>query len=166
MFLTGTLLPRYSSGDAVPPIYPPSLTINAGAGGVTLGNNVILYPSPYGELTINITAEGSLEGGNFKLAMSDSEANTWTSATDFAADHAATPVQLNNSQPVVINISGNMDDITIVTPKETQITVGREHEQRQLCRPEPSSHGQNIHQSGRTNPQPDVYRLKRWAETA
>ena len=143
VFLEGTLLPRYSSGDAVPPIYPPSLTIQAGAGGVTLGNNVILYPSPYGELTINITAEGSLQGGNFKLAMSDSGANTWTSATDFAADHAATPVQLNNSQPVVINISGNMDDITIVTPKETQITVGGEMHNTSFV-------GQNLHPTDKT----------------
>jgi filamentous hemagglutinin family protein len=123
VFLEGSQLPRYSAGDEVPVIYPPSLTINAGAGGVTLGNNVTLFPSPEGQLSITTTAGGSLEGANFELAMSDSGASQWSSATDFSSDHAAVPVHLNDSQPVVFNLSGNMDDITLVMPKETQITV-------------------------------------------
>jgi trimeric autotransporter adhesin len=139
--LLGTDLPRYS-GYAVPCIYPPSLTINAGAGGVSLGNNVTLFPSPDGELTINTTVPadtapsapgtpppGSFEGNGFTLAMSDSGATRWIGSgavgtTDFANDHAATPVQLNNDQPVVLNIVGDLDDLTLVTPKETQVTVG------------------------------------------
>lgn len=125
--LAATALPRYT-GYAVPVIYPPTLAINAGAGGVTLGNNVTLFPSASGNLTITTTGGGSLQGetpsgGSYTLAMSDSGATSWTSAGNFASDHAATPVQLNNPQPVVFNISGDVDDITIVTPKETQITV-------------------------------------------
>ena len=138
VFLEGTLLPRYSTGDEVPPIYPPSLTINAGAGGVTLGNNVTLFPSPNGQLTINTTAGGNLEGAGFELAMSDSSAKQWTSATDFASDHAAVPIHLNDPQPVALNIAGNMDDITLVTPKETQITVGGDMDNTSFA-------GQNLH---------------------
>jgi filamentous hemagglutinin family protein len=120
--LAGSLLPRYT-GDAVPVIYPPSLTINAGVGGVTLGNNVILFPSPQGELNIATTGGGSFEGAGYTLAMSDSGATSWTSGGDFSSDHASVPVELKNPNPVVFNISGNLDDTTITTPKETQITV-------------------------------------------
>ena len=143
VLLEGTSLPRYSSGDQVPVIYPPSLYINAGAGGVTLGNNVTLFPSPDGQLTINTTAGGNLEGSGFQLAMSDSSATKWTSTTDFAADHAVTPVQLNNSQPVALNISGNMNDITLLTPKETQITVDGGMDNTSFA-------GQNLHPSDNT----------------
>ncbi|MGA2540350.1 MAG: filamentous hemagglutinin N-terminal domain-containing protein [Verrucomicrobiota bacterium] len=143
VFLEGTSLPRYSTGDEVPPIYPPSLTINAGAGGVTLGNNVTLFPSPNGQLTINTTAGGSLEGAGFELAMSDSSASQWTGATDFASQHAAVPVHLNDPQPVVLNIAGNMDDITIVMPKETQITVGGNMNNTSFA-------GQNLHATDNT----------------
>jgi filamentous hemagglutinin family protein len=143
VFLEGTLLPRYSTGDEVPIIYPPSLSIEAGAGGVTLGNNVTLFPSPKGQLTINTTAAGNLEGAGFELAMSDSSATKWTTSTDFASDHAATPVQLHNAQPVVLDIAGNMDDITIVTPKETQITVGGDMDNSSFA-------GQNLHPTDNT----------------
>ena len=139
--LVGTSLPRYT-GFLVPCIYPPSLTINAGAGGVTLGNNVTLFPSPDGELTVTTTVPsgttpnapgtpppGSFLGNGYSLAMSDSGATRWIgqgalTPTDFATDHAATPVQLNNDQPVVINIAGDLDDVNLITPKETQVTVG------------------------------------------
>jgi filamentous hemagglutinin family protein len=135
--LLGTDLPR-SSGDLVPCIYPPTLTINAGPGGVSLGNSLTLFPSPEGELTINTTVPagtapngpgapppGSFEGNGFTLAMSDSGATRWIQGTtDFATDHASTPVQLNNDQPVVFNLAGNLDDVTLIMPKETQVTVG------------------------------------------
>ncbi len=137
----GSSVPRYN-GYLVPCIYPPSLTINAGAGGVSLGDNVTLFPSPEGELTVNTTVPagtpanppgmpppGSFEGNGNTLAMSDSGATRWigqgqTGATDFATDHAATPVQLGNSQPVVFNIAGDLDDVTLISPKATQVTVG------------------------------------------
>jgi filamentous hemagglutinin family protein len=143
VFLEGTLLPRYSTGDEVPPIYPPSLTINAGAGGVTLGNNLTLFPSPTGQLTVNTTAGGNLEGSGFQLAMSDSGATKWTGTTDFASDHAPVPVHLHDPQPVVLNIAGNMDDITLVTPKETQITVGGDMDNTSFV-------GQNLHATDNT----------------
>jgi hypothetical protein len=155
--LLGASLPRYS-GYLVPCIYPPSLTINAGAGGVTLGNNVTLFPSPDGELTVNTTVAvgtgssapgspppGSFEGNGWTLAMSDSGATRWigqgaSDATDFATDHAATPVQLNNDQPVVFDIAGDLDDVTLISPKATQVTVGGNMNNVSFT-------GQNLHSS-------------------
>jgi filamentous hemagglutinin family protein len=135
--LLGIDLPRDSSA-LVPIIYPPSLTIDAGAGGISLGNNLTLFPSPNGELTVNTTVPagtpanapgtpppGSFEGNGFTLAMSDSGATRWIQgSTDFATDHAAMPMQINNNQPVVFNIAGNLDDVTLIMPKETEVTVG------------------------------------------
>jgi filamentous hemagglutinin family protein len=158
--LLGTDLPRYS-GYLVPCIYPASLTINAGLGGVSLGNNVTLFPSPDGELTINTTVPagtpppppgtpppGSFEGNGYTLAMSDSGATRWigqgaTGTTDFATDHAATPVQINNDQPVVFNIAGDFDDATIISPKATQVTVGGNLNNLSFT-------GQNLHSSDTT----------------
>jgi filamentous hemagglutinin family protein len=135
VYLEGTLLPRYTSDD-VPIIYPPTLTLNAGAGGVVLGNNLTLFPSPVGEL--NLTTKGTLNGVGYALAMSDSGATSWSSSANFAFDHAAVPVQLNNPNPVVFDVSGNIQDITITTPKETRFTVKGEMDNTSFS-------GQNLH---------------------
>ena len=39
-------------------------------------------------------------------------------------DHAATPPELNNPNPVEINISGSIENVTLRTTKATQMTVG------------------------------------------
>lgn len=61
--LLGTSLPRYldTFSKGIPSIYPGTLEITAGAGGVLLGNNVILFPSPVGNLSITTTGGGSLQ---------------------------------------------------------------------------------------------------------
>jgi len=157
--LLGTSLPRYS-GYLVPCIYPPTLTINAGPGGVTMGNNVTLFPSPDGEMTIITTVPagtvsapgspppGSFDGNGWTLAMSDGGATRWigqgaADSTDFATDHASTPVQMNNDQPVVLNIAGDLDDVTLTSPKATQVTVGGNMN-------DVSFTGQNLHSSDTT----------------
>lgn len=128
--LLGQSLPRYS-GYLVPCIYPPSLTIDAGT--VSLGVNVILFPSADGELTVNTT--GNFTGNGWTMAMSDFgltaaltakgvTADQWTSATDYINGHAPVPIQLNSEQPVVFNIGGDLDDVTLVMPKATEVTVG------------------------------------------
>jgi filamentous hemagglutinin family protein len=154
--LLASAFPR-QSGYNVPCIFPPSLTINAGPGGVSLGTstsggNVILFPSPDGELTVNTT--GSFEGNGYTLAMSDygltpamqaagANPNQWTSSTDLINGHAATPIQLNNTQPVVFNISGDMDDVSLVMPKATEVTVGGNMNNVNFT-------GQNLHSSDTT----------------
>lgn len=153
-------VPR-QTGYPVPILYPPILTINAGPGGVTLGDNLTLFPSSDGELTINTTVPagtppnapgtpppGSFEGGGFTLAVSDSSATRWvgagTGSTDFASDHGATPIQINNSEPIVFDIAGNLDNVSIVSPKATQVTVGGNMDNVSFT-------GQNLHGSDVTS---------------
>jgi len=132
VYLTGENLPRLP-GDNVPVLYPASLSITAGAGGVTLDNDVTLFNSPYQNLDITTTA-----GGNFTapenlnstvyLLMSASSKSSWQSgnASIFTPSDngTGTPEELNNPNPVSINIDGSMDYLNLYTTKATTITVG------------------------------------------
>jgi filamentous hemagglutinin family protein len=130
VYLTDQGIPRPDPNAPIPVIYPPTLTINAGSGGVTMEGSVILFPSPYGDL--NITTTG---GGNFEsmvsgttlpeLIMSDSSQTRWIGAGTFGdLDHGTTLAELNNPDPVVLDVSGSMENLTLLTTKATQITVG------------------------------------------
>jgi filamentous hemagglutinin family protein len=133
--LNGTSVPR--GDDAVPVVYPPTLNISAGPGGVMFDSDVILYPSPYGNLSIVTTDGGSVfaqqsvsapqveAGLEANLIMSDSGENQWNGLTSdtFLLDHAATPVHINDPTPVYMNISGNLNDMNIELPKSANITV-------------------------------------------
>jgi len=99
VYLTGASVPR---SDAIPVIYPPTLDIRAGAGGVNLLASVILFPSPYGDLNITTTAGGNLASdGVAELVMSDSSKRQW-STSDIGAfgdhDHGSVPTELG-TQP-------------------------------------------------------------------
>jgi len=150
VYLTGLSLPR-TSGD-VPIIYPPTLKISAGSGGITLQDTVILFPSTYGDL--QLTTSG---GGDFiaqpnnplrpatELIMSDSGQTRWLTATTFGdLDHGATPPELNNSTPAVINVSGDMEHVILITSKATHISVGGNMENSSFS-------GQNLHSSDVTS---------------
>jgi len=148
--LLGTSLPRNSDStfeEDIPSIYPGTLTINAGAGGVVLGNDVILFPSPVGQLTINTTGSlvGTESGSLSQLIMSDSGKTQYQSAGDFGiSDHAAIPVHLNDNTPIQINIGGDMDNILIGAPKEATITIGGDMNNSRFD-------GQNLHASDVTS---------------
>ncbi len=82
-------------------------------------------------LTINITDGGSLTGIpnsalNPELYMSDSSATRWTGSSSFTTSDQSTtlPVQAADPTPVGVNVSGNMEDLTLITSKATDITVG------------------------------------------
>ena len=129
--LSGAALPRNSGSfeQNIPSIYAPILNILAGAGGVNVGGNIILFPSAQGQLTITTTGGGSLvgtQGGTFsQITMSDSSANQYASAVSFGPDdHAATPIHLNDPTPVTLNIAGDFNNILLAMPKVTDITVG------------------------------------------
>ena len=129
--LLGSALPRNDDNfeQSIPPIYPGALQINAGAGGVILGNNVTLFPSPLGELNITTINGGSLVGtipGDLaQLIMSDSGKTQYRATGDFGlTDHAAVPVQINNFNPVKLNISGDMNSVLLAVPKVAEITIG------------------------------------------
>jgi len=129
--LLGTALPRYpdSFESSIPCIYPPTLEITAGAGGVTLGNDIILFPSALGWLNITITGGGltsSKPGADLaQLILSDSGKNQYLQAGDFGiGDHAATPVHINDRRAVDLNISGDMQGIYLGSAEQADITVG------------------------------------------
>ena len=133
-----------SPGSVVPFLFPPSLEVVSGLtgrGNFILDTDVILFPSSGGNL--NIT---TLHGGNFQsyedpadpqdvtvhsLEMSDSSAHQWdpspppsTFGSFLQTDHAASPPELNNPNPVEVFVSGSMDNVNLRTTKATQITVG------------------------------------------
>jgi filamentous hemagglutinin family protein len=134
---TSSALPRVDSLRE-PVIYPGILNINAGAGGVILKgdsffNQLILFPSPEGSLTINTTGGGSLvdnlpaTGGSpqvFNLIVSDSGKQQYQTFGDFGLnDYASTPVHLGATTPVELNLSGDMNLVTLVSPEAAQINV-------------------------------------------
>lgn len=131
VYLTDNAVPRTS--DDVPIIYPPTLDITAGSGGVVLDGTVILFPSPYGNVNITTTDGGNLESSSSssaavlpELYMSDSSRTQWTGPGNFGdTDHGTgLPVEYYNPNPVVFNIAGSIINLILYTTKETQMTVG------------------------------------------
>jgi hypothetical protein len=116
------------------------LNVAAGAGGVVLTgdstfNQLILFPSPQGSLTINTLNGGSLTGSLpaisgapqiFNLIVSDSsrsQCNSSSSGYFGLNDHAAMPVHLNSEMPINLNIAGDMNLVLLGAPEAAQITV-------------------------------------------
>ena len=109
-------------------IYPSTLDITAGAGGVEIGDQVILFPSPSGSLQISTTGGGALSGDLSStvpdLIMSDSGSSRYTTAASFgAADYAATPVHYNSPTPVTLDVSGDLNNFYLVVSEAAQINV-------------------------------------------
>jgi filamentous hemagglutinin family protein len=131
VYLTDLGIPRLTAYP-VPVIYPPILDITAGSGGVTLQGNVTLLPSTYQNLDITTTGGGSLvsmpntPGLIPELLMSDSSQTRWINGLSFVDSDNGTvlPDELINPNPVMINISGNMENLNLITTKETDIMVG------------------------------------------
>ncbi|HZQ46899.1 MAG TPA: hypothetical protein VFC07_07810, partial [Verrucomicrobiae bacterium] len=145
VYLLGQSLPR--PNGAVPVIFPPSLDIMAGSGGVNLETSIILFPSPNQNLQITTTGQGDLVGltPNATLSMSDSGQTRFVGSETFGtSDHASTPPELNNPNLVMLNINGNMKDLSLVTDKPTQIKVGGDMTD---C----SFSGENLHAGDKTS---------------
>ncbi len=132
------------------PVYPPQLEIHAGKGGVELGNDLVLYPSPTGRLSIETTDGGSMRssltdvdditGSKFivptfhTLTMSDSPREGRSKLDidgnpkvityqDFAGEHASIPIHLSDPEPISIKISGNLENFALSVPKKAVIDV-------------------------------------------
>jgi filamentous hemagglutinin family protein len=147
-----------SAGSVMPLLFAPSLHVSAG-GNFVLDTDVTLFPSAYGDLTIKT-------GGNFqsyqdpknpqdvnvfKLIMSDSAAVQWnpippdgTFGSFLPNDHAATPPELNNPNPVEISVGGSLNNVNLYTTKETEITVTHDMLNSGLI-------GENLHASDVTS---------------
>ena len=139
VYLTDANLPRPGEpvGGTLGAVYPPILDITAGVGGVNLEGNITLFPSVNQELAIATSDDGNLigiGGGNgvsqTLLNMSDSPQTGGVSSSAvhnlFAPDDNGTmlPTGASSTDPVVINISGSMENLNLFTTKETQITIG------------------------------------------
>jgi filamentous hemagglutinin family protein len=129
--LRGTALPRYANAfsQGMPPIYPGRLEIDAGAGGVVLGNDVILFPSTLGGLRIATSEGGSLVGTKpgdlVQLVLSDSDKKRYREFGDFGiADHGSTPIHRDNTEPVRLDIAGDMTGVLVGAAKRAEIRVG------------------------------------------
>jgi len=121
---------------SLPVLLPPSLSIVTGAGGLTLDCNVSLFPSADGNLSIT-----TLNGGNFEsrqnpndtvdvnsyyLEMSASDSQQWADpGTSFTPSDRSTTaaVEVNNPNPVALNISGNMSEVNVYVTKEANVTI-------------------------------------------
>ncbi len=128
--LWGSSLPRSDAVGTIKStsIYPSTLDITAGAGGVEIGGEVILFPSPAGSLEISTTGGGALIGDLSStvpdIIMSDSGSSRYTSAASFgAANFAAVPVHYNSPTPVTFDISGDMNNFYLVVPEAAQLNV-------------------------------------------
>lgn len=124
--LLGQNLPRTTANRNSKPIYPASLSLQAGAGGIEIRESLTLAPSPWGELSIITTDGGSLFGVPSQtqaplLVMSDSDSFnslTWPQV------HALVPLHLQDTHPTRVSISGNLRDLTLVIPEMAEISVG------------------------------------------
>ena len=143
---TGAEVPLTPASDPttyqMPVLLPPSLAIVAGAGGLTLDTDVILFPSANGNLNITTSNGGGFVSREnpsapadfnvYSLVMSDSGQTQFATAgygllateTFGIGDHAATPAEVGNPNPVMVNISGSMNDVNLYTAKQTDLTVG------------------------------------------
>jgi filamentous hemagglutinin family protein len=127
--VSGSSLPRRSGvfDQGIPAIYAPSLSILAnGLGGVQISDDLRLFPSPYGQLSITTTAGplvGAKPGQLVNVIMSDSANSQYINAASFD-DHAPVPLHLNDTEPVRLNIAGDMLDVLLVSPKHAEINVG------------------------------------------
>ncbi len=127
--LSGAGLPRnggkFEAG--IPEIFPSILNLTAGAGGVTLDRDVMLFPSAQGSVQITTTASGNFSGtsssGLTALTMSDSADRQYLKNSAFTG-HAPVPLHLNNSTPVMLNISGDMSGVLFNANEAAMINVG------------------------------------------
>jgi hypothetical protein len=98
--LLGQNLPR-TDNSTMPAIYAPQLSLNAGAGGITIDSPIILAPSSAGSLHITTRAGGDVIAVNTDVSnpsgitMSDSGSTDWTT---FASGQAAAPLHCERSE--------------------------------------------------------------------
>ena len=126
--LTGALLPRPGSAATILPIYPPTLSISAGAGGIELANRLSLFPSAVGNLDLVTVNGGNLRSSNSGLGryivLSDSDQRQWQRTGDFTeGDRGTTALHLVDPISAHVVVSGSMTDINLVLPKPAEIVV-------------------------------------------
>jgi filamentous hemagglutinin family protein len=123
--LLGTGIERSDANSDLVPTYPPILDVTAGAGGILLGNDVVLFPSALGRLSLKTTAGGPFQSagdGSFQFVMSDSDQPQYNT---YISGHAAAPLHLANAaEPVRLDISGGVQNLRLQIPKRAEIRIG------------------------------------------
>ena len=116
--------PILASGNNIPPVYAPDLSLNAGIGGINLDSSIILYPSSAGSLQITTRDGGNLTGvvaanttSLLGITMSDSGWKT------FALAHTGTSLYANNPNPVIVDVSGSIESFSLTVPTFADINV-------------------------------------------
>jgi hypothetical protein len=124
----GQPLERQSGNNAMPSIYAPVLSLDAGAGGITVDSSFFLYPSSQGSLQITTRDGGNLVGavasGSSALAtitMSGSGLLDWNSIV--SGGQAIAPLHKDDPNPVTLDISGSIGSFGLDVPTFAQITV-------------------------------------------
>jgi filamentous hemagglutinin family protein len=128
--LVGNNLARPTSQGKILIIYAPILSLNAGAGGITIDKSIILYPSSEGSLQI-ITRDGgslsSIVSGAASatptlngITMSDSDSTDYTT---FASEHDYIHLNDANPHPVYLDISGDINSFSLTVPTFAEINV-------------------------------------------
>ncbi len=132
--LDGQNLGQGRNGNVTEPVYPPVLSLSAGAGGINLNNSLILFPSTQGALQISTTTARGVAGGTGDLTgglqadkltsifMSDGNPLDYT--TFLTGPATTTPASLTT--PVVLNIAGSINAFGLTVPTFADITVGKD----------------------------------------
>lgn len=150
--LLGSALPRYDDSfeASIPCIYPCILEVTAGTGGISIGNDIILFPSASGWLKLSTTDGGDLKstksGSDLaQIVLSDSGKSQYLADGDFGInDHADTPIHIDDSRQVEVDVSGNMERIYLVSAESARVNVGGDMID---CRFD----GQNLHENDATS---------------
>lgn len=128
--LRGSALPRYPDvfSQGMTPIYPGTLEIEAGRGGVELANDVTLFPSPVGNLTVTTREGGSVVGTRpgdlVQWIVSDSDHTQYRSFRDFSiSDHGSGILHRDDPEPVRFRVAGDLSGLLIGVPKAADIVV-------------------------------------------
>ena len=124
--LYGANLPRITGQNGkMPPIYPPKLTLDAGAGGIYIQNSLVLFPSPKGSLDISTRDGGNLSGaplsgGLVGITMSDSGLPDYST---FAQGHALEPLHSSDPGQVSLHVTGSISSLNLSVPMAADIHV-------------------------------------------
>jgi filamentous hemagglutinin family protein len=122
--LLGNSIAHTTGNPDRPVIFAPQLNVTAGAGGVVLAKDIILYPSPQGGLQIHTTGGGSMVSagtGFYQMIVSDSGSPDYHT---FATAHASTPMHSGGSGPgVTLDISGDVKDLLLRLPEAADIHI-------------------------------------------
>jgi filamentous hemagglutinin family protein len=114
--LLGQNLTYPDSNSARGAIYAPQLSLNAGAGGITVDSPISLFPSSAGSLSILTRA-----GGDLVAVNSDPTVPSGITMSD--SGPTAAPLHVNDARPVTVDITGSIYNFDLTVPAFAQINI-------------------------------------------